>query len=294
MAGYCQGTANASMQYSSLMDNDLTPLYGSIDATGRIFTEGLQIYNLQTFVKVSDLISNEKFSEMAPDEVEIDFRIRNGRVLVDPFDMDFDDSRITVSGSHGIDHSLEYLIDMNIAKKDLGQGASGMLNSMTMLASAAGLQVAQSDHINVKAQITGTFSEPIVKTDLSGNLAPKGKPVRDQVEEKVREEIEAAEQEARQEASERAGQIISEAEVEASRLIEEARKSGEQLVREAEIQGENLVEQAGNNPLKKLAAERAAEELKSQARKQSERMLQEAEVKAGEILAKAREEASRL
>jgi len=294
MVRYCRGRAHANMQYSSYLDNNLTPLYESIDAKGKIYTEDLQIYNLQGFVSISDMIRNEKFREMAPDEVEIDFTILNGRVVVDPFDIDFDDSRITVAGSHGLDHSIDYLVNMDIAKKDLGEGAMGMVNSMTMMARTMGMQVAQSDHVNVKATITGTFNKPNVKTDLSGNLGTPGTSVREQMEQKVSEEIEAAEEELREEASAKAEQIISDAEKEAERMVEEASKKGEKLVKEAELQGENLIKEAGSNPLKKLAAERAAQELKSQAEKQSERMVIEAEKRAEEMVKRAREEASRL
>ena len=174
MARYCRGSANLKMNYSSMLDREFTPLYESINATGLVYTKDLQIYNLETFVKISDLVRNEKFREMAPDEVRIPFKINDGRVVVDPFDMNFDQSKITVSGSHGIDHTLDYLVDMNIAKKDLGEGANGMLNSLTLLASVAGMQVAQSEFVKVKAHITGTFSDPKVATDLSGNLASAG------------------------------------------------------------------------------------------------------------------------
>jgi uncharacterized protein involved in outer membrane biogenesis len=294
MARHCRGSANLNMQYASYLDNNFIPLYESINAKGRIFTEDLQIYNLQGFVNISDMIKNEKFREMAPDELEIAFTILNGRVVVDPFDIDFDDSRITVAGSHGIDHSLDYLVNMDIAKKDLGDGAMGMVNSMTMMARTMGLQVTQSDYVNVKATITGNFNKPNVKTDLSGNLGSPGTSVREQMEKKVTEEIETAEKELREEASAKAAQMIADAEKEAANMVEEARKKGGQLVKEAELQGENLVKEAGNNPLQKLAAERAAQELKSQAEKQSQRMIQEAEKRAEEMLAKAREEASRL
>ena len=294
MAGYCRGSANLDMRYSSLMDHTLTPLYGSINAAGKVFTEGLQINNLQGFVNVNELVKNEKMRRLAPDEVEIEFTIRNGRVQIAPFDIDFDDSKVTVGGSHGIDHSLDYLVDMNIAKKDLGSGALMMVNNMTLMARAAGLKVIESDYVKVKATITGTFEKPKVKTDLSGNMGGSGASVREQVRTKAKEEIETAEQELRQEASQRADQIIADAEAEAARIVDEARIKGDQLVEEAGIQGDKLIEEAGDNALKKMAAERAAKELTAQAQQQSERMVAEAEKKAAEIVEKAREEASRI
>ncbi len=55
--------------------------------------------------------------------------------------------------------------------------------------------------------------------------------------------------------------------------------TNEATVAEAEKQGENLVKEAGSNPLKKLAANKAAEELVRQANKQAENILNEAQFK---------------
>jgi hypothetical protein len=68
------------------------------------------------------------------------------------------DSEMTVSGSHGIDHTLDYVFDMNIAKSDLGQGANDMMRGLSVLAAGAGIRIPESDYIKVKANITGTFS----------------------------------------------------------------------------------------------------------------------------------------
>ncbi|MEN8227178.1 MAG: AsmA family protein [Bacteroidota bacterium] len=294
MAKYCKGSANVGMQYKSLLDASFTPLYESINAKGRLFTRGLQIYNLNSFVRLSELLKNEKFREMAPDEVDVNFTVKDGRVMVDPFDLDFDDSKIAVSGSHGIDQTMDYSLDMNIAKSDLGEGANELMNGLSLLASGAGFKVPESDHVKIKAKIAGTFNEPKVTTDLSGNLKSSGETVKAVVEEKVMEEVEKVEEQVRDEASEKAEKIISDAEEEAARLVEEARKAGDELVKEAEIQGENLIKEAGNNPLKQIAAKKGAEELKLQAEKQSANLVREAEVKADEMIEKARAEAERI
>ncbi len=276
MAKYCKGKANVKMQYHSLLDAFFTPLYESINARGRMFTRGLQIYNLNSFVRLSELLKNEKFREMAPDEVDVNFTVRDGRVMVDPFDMEFDDSKITVSGSHGIDLTMDYLLDMNIAKSDLGEGANELMNGLSLLASGAGIKIPESDYVKVKASITGTFNKPKVRTDLSGNLKSSGETVKAVVEEKVMEEVEKVEEQVRDEASEKADKIISDAEAEAEHLIEEARKAGDELVKEADLQGKKLIEEAGSNPLKQIAAKRGAEELKRQAEKQSANLVREA------------------
>jgi len=294
IAKYFKGKANVTMEYHSLMDATLAPLYESINAKGQAKTEGLRFYNMEEFIPLSEVLKNEKFTEMAPDEVDVGFTVRDGRIIFNPFSMDFYESSMIVSGSHGIDLSLDYKMDMNIAKSDLGSGANEMIQGMTLLAAGAGLKVPQSDYIKVLASIGGTFNDPKLNTDLSGNLKSAGETIQEAVEEKITEEIEKVEEEIREEAGEEAEKIIADAEKEAARLVEEARKAGEALVKEAEAQGEKLVEDAGSNPLKQVAARTAASELVRQAEKQSENLVSEAELKAADIIQKARDEADRL
>ncbi len=294
MAKYCRGSANMTVQYKSLLDASFAPVYESIDASGKMFTNGLRIHDLSSFGRLSEMLNNDTFKEMAPDEVEASFIVKDGRITFQPFTMDFEGSTIVASGSHGIDNTLDYRLDMNIAKSDLGKGANDMLKGLSLLAAGAGIRIPESDYVKVLAKIKGTFDKPKVTTDLTGNLKTSGETVVKAVETKVMEEVEKVEEKAREEVSDQADNIISEAEAEAKRLIEEARKAGEALVKEAEVQGENLIEEAGDNSFRQMAAKRAAQELKRQAEKQSENMIREAETKAEELIEQARVEAEKI
>lgn len=294
MVKFCSGKANIDMEYHSLLDNSFAPLYQSVDAKGHALTSGLQFSKLEDFIPLSEVLKNEKFSEMAPDEVSVGFTIRDGRIEFNPFTMNMYSSRMTVSGSHGIDLTMDYKLDMNIAKTDLGTGANQMMQGMTALAAGAGLKMPQSDYLKVIVNIKGTFNHPKITTDLSGSLKSAGETVQAAVEEKITEELEKVEEQVREETSEQAEKIISDAEKEAALLVEDARKAGEQLVKEAGIQGDKLIKEAGNNPLKQVAARTASNELKRQAETQSENLVNEAEIKAAEIIQKARDEAEKI
>jgi regulator of protease activity HflC (stomatin/prohibitin superfamily) len=189
---------------------------------------------------------------------------------------------------------MDYLLDMEIAKSDLGTSANELMSGISALAAGAGFQIPQSDQVKVKARITGTFKDPKISTDLSENLRSTGESVKTTVEKKVTEEVEKVEEQVREEASEKADAAIEEAEAEAEHLIIEAKKAGDELVKEAEKQGEKLIKEAGSNPIKKLAATRAAEELKNQAKKQSDNLVKEAEDQAAKIIEKARTESEKI
>jgi hypothetical protein len=302
VAQYCKGTANVEMDLATLLDASLNPLYGSIDANGHLYARNLKVEQPASLEKLSSMLKNEKLKNLELDRADIRFAIRDGRVIVEPFDMNFESSKIVASGSHGIDQTMDYLLDMNIAKKDMGAAANEMMSSVTALAAGAGFTVPQSDYIRVKANITGTFRDPRVSTDLRGNLTSgEGtvkEAVKEAVKERVTEEVERVKDEVKEEVREemttRAAELIENAEAEKARLVKEAEEAGDKLVAEAEKRGEQLIREAGSNPLKQIAAKKSAEELVKQAEKQSARLVEEAETKGDAIVARAREEAAKL
>lgn len=294
IARYCEGSANVKMDLTTLLDANLNPLYGTIDANGHLYARNLKVEQPASLEKLAATLKNEKLRNLELEKADLRFSVRDGRVIVEPFDMDFEDSKITAFGSHGIDQTMDYTLDMEIAKSDLGAGANEMMNSLGALASGAGFAVPQSDYIKVKANITGTFKDPKVTTDLRGNLTSAKETVQEAVKERVTEEVEKVEEQVREEAGQQAEELIRKAEQEKARLVAEAQKAGDKLVAEAEKQGEQLIEDAGSNPLKKIAANKAADELVKQAEKQSANLVKEAETKGDALIAKAKEEAGRI
>jgi len=298
VAKYCEGAANVEMDLFTMLDGDFNPLYESIQADGHLYARDLKVEQPPALEKVSTVIKNEKLRNLELEKADIKFAVRDGRVIVEPFDMNFGDSKIVASGSHGIDQTMDYIMDMTIAKSDLGGAANQLMASVSALASGAGLAIPQSDYIKVRANITGTFNDPEVATDLSGNLGNEGKTVkevaREKVEEKVGEKVEEVKEEVKEEASEKAAELIRTAEEEKEKLMAEAEKQGDRLVDEAEKKGDQLIEDAGRNPIKKLAAEKAAEELVKQAEKKRSALIEEAEEMGDALIDKAKAEAERL
>ncbi|MEN8155954.1 MAG: AsmA-like C-terminal region-containing protein [Bacteroidota bacterium] len=294
MAKYCKGKANVNLRLNSLLDASFNPLYESVNANGRLFTRDVKVINSGSLEKISELLGSDKFRELAPNDMDIKFRVKDGRVSVDPFDVDMEESKMTVSGSHGIDMTMDYLMDMAIARSDLGAGANEIINGVAALAAGAGMNVSQSDVIKMKAKITGTFKDPKISTDLSGNKQEAKEVVKEAVKERVTQEVEKVEEQVREDAGEKADKIMKDAQEEADRIMEEARKAGDALVKEAEYQGDELMKEAGSNPVKKFAAQKSADELVRQAEKQSDKLVQEAQIKADEVMEKARAEADRI
>ncbi len=294
VARHCEGTANVEMKLFTLLDASFNPVYESINADGHLFARNLKVEQPASLELLGSVLKNEKLKNLELEKVDIRFAIRDGRVSVDPFDMDFGDSKIIASGSHGIDQTMDYILDMNIAKTDMGSGANELMSSVGALAAGAGFAVPQSDYIKVKANITGTFKDPKVSTDLSGNITDTKAAVKTAVKEKVTKEVEIVKEQVREEVSEKADDLIKVAEEEKVKLIEQATIAGDKLKKEAQIQGKKLIKEAGSNPIKKALAKKAAEEVNKTAEKQAKKLVMEAEQKGDAIIEKAKEQAEKI
>jgi len=99
-----------------------------------------------------------------------------------------------IGGMHGIDQSLDYIIQMKIPRKYLGSQANALINNLATEASSKGIPVKLSDVISLNVKMGGTITNPTVKTDLkeaTGNLTEQ---LKDQAADFVKAKLDSAKQ----------------------------------------------------------------------------------------------------
>lgn len=91
---------------------------------------------------------------------------KDGKVSVSPFNIKYDDIDIQVAGSHGFDKSMDYKMTLNVPAKYMG-------SEVTSLLAQIGDEETEKLTVPVIANLTGSFTNPTVKTDVksaAGNL----------------------------------------------------------------------------------------------------------------------------
>ena len=99
----------------------------------------------------------------------------------------------------------------------------------------------------------------------------------------------AATEKAVEAAAEKLGIDLKNAEKQKEELVQAAQDAANKLVEEAEKQKSNLVSKAGNNAIKKLAAEKAGDALITEAKKKGEQLVAEAERKGNSLIQKTQQ-----
>ena len=292
------GMVSANLFYTGKMSKDLKPILNSISGEGKLQSKEVQILNSKAFDQLKKLTKLNKDFTNTFEDINTSFGIKDGRVVISPFDVKVGNIPANFSGDHGLDHTLNYLVKMQVPRKELGAGANALIDEMSKSASLLGIPFTPGEFIPVNLKITGSFLEPQVNL-LGAGAGNAGIPIKDVVKEGLKQEVEVQkeklEKEIRNVASEEADKIIKQAESEVEKLKEVAAEAAEKIRKEGYAGAERVEKEAeGKGWVAENLAKKAASELKKEADKQAENVIREANEKAESILNEARKRAGEI
>ena len=71
--------------------------------------------------------------------INISFRIADGRIFVNPFDVKTGNLKMNISGDQGIDQSINYLVKTELPRSDLGGSVNALIDNLSSQAAAFGI-----------------------------------------------------------------------------------------------------------------------------------------------------------
>lgn len=281
------GNLSTTFSLNALMTEDMTPDLSTISASGLLRTAAVAVQP-EIMSKVGTLLNNNQYSRLDVGNTRLSYRIENGRIEVEPFDVKIGNQTATIAGSNGLDQSLDYTLNTELpidqikvpqAVRDLGL----------------------TGKIDVALKFGGTVTNPTVSAnfgDITSGLQSQVQNVIQNQIDNARDEVvnrvnEAAEQ-IMAEARAQADRVVSEARVQAERVRTEGRNAAQRLKDEAKRNGDKLIADAGSNPIKKAAAQVAARELMSEAETRGNQLIAEADRRAKQIEDTAQEQADKI
>lgn len=244
------GDYSLSIDMRTTLDAAMSPDLMSLTAQGELSSENVSVEGVEAFDKLADLLKNDKLRRIEARDLKIRFSIKDGRVTTEPFDLKMGDVNVNMSGTTGLDRTIDYT-----AKVTLPAGVGGVLGA-------------------VNVGIGGTFTSPKITLGVQET-------VEQVVSNVVSEQIDNL-------TGGRGGLLSDDTQTRAAALREEAQRAGEKLVEAAETQRQKLVDAAAKKgTLAKIAAEAAGDALVDEAKKQSKALLEEAEKQIQKLMQEA-------
>ena len=222
------GNYSVKFDLQSTLDSQMSPDLNLLTARGVIQSNDIQLQNVEVFNQLATLLKNDKLKNIEAKDLKISFEIEDGKVRTSPFDIKMGNVTMNLSGTTGLDQTIDYAAKINIP----GAGALS----------------------NVSATIGGTFTKPSIKLNTEEVVKDV---VTSVVAEKVfgvdAEDVEAQKAAIRKQAEEAGNKLIATAQSESDKLVAKAsnplakiaaQAAGKKLVEEAEKQAQKLKEEA--------------------------------------------------
>ncbi|CAM3619866.1 AsmA-like C-terminal region-containing protein [Flavobacterium chungbukense] len=163
IAGIINGKLNSTIKLNGNLDaKELTPDLKSIsgDLIGQLLSTTV---NSQNSTLLKALSSNVKFVDLNKvnlNDIKAALTFDNGKVNIKPFDIKYQDIKVTVGGTHGFDQTMNYNLKFDVPAKYLGTEANNLIAKLSPA------DASKLDNIPINATLTGNFSNPKINTDM--------------------------------------------------------------------------------------------------------------------------------
>src|SRR5690606_25477753 len=113
--------------------------------------------------KLESALSFIDFGKLDLNNLKVNLEFANGKVNIKPFDLTYQDIGINVSGAHGFDQTMTYDAVFNVPAKYLGSDINRLIGKIND-------NEVNKITIPVTANISGSFTNPKISTDLTSGV----------------------------------------------------------------------------------------------------------------------------
>lgn len=267
---YAKGIFSATIEnFKTSLNEKMEPDLYALNTNGTFKTKQVNIGGFPPFVKLGEALKIEQLKNMQVDDINAFYTIKDGRIYLQPFDVKIGEIKTNISGSTGLDQTIDYIYKMEIPRSMFGSSANNALTGlMNQANAAAGTNIALGDKIKVNVLMTGTVTDPKIKTSLKEDA--KTNIVSTVTTQAVNTVIDKANEEAQK--------ILEEAKAQCEKQKIEAQIQAEKQKQEGYANADKLIEEA-KNPIAKIAAKKAAELAKKEVDKKVQKIVDDAEAR---------------
>jgi len=305
IAERAKGLFNAELNVVGSLDEKNRPVLNTINGRGKLTTNSVSVANFEPLNKIADALKLGELKDIPLPRTVIQFAIKEGRVITEPFETVLAGTAARIEGSSGLDQSLAYTIGLAIPRDKLKGPALNAVNGLLgKVGAMAGTAVQLPDPVRVNLQLGGTVPSPTVKLAMAGGGAggsitdtAKDK-LQDAVKDKLQDQLKdkapdkvselADPAKAAEAAKAEAAKLLAEAEAQAQKIRDAAKETADKVKKEGYEAADKLVAAAGGNPLKKLAAQRAASALRKETDQKAQKIIDEGNANANKVVEEAK------
>lgn len=212
---FLKGKFNTTMSMGGTLGKDLSPDFNTLSMEGFIQTLQGAIAGLKPLEEVGNKLNISELKNLDLKDTRNWFEVKNGIVVVKEFEKKIKDIGLKIGGTHSLTNEMNYTIKTRVPRKKLeanavGAAAGSGFNMLVNEAAKYGVNIKNSEFVNVQFNLTGSMLQPkvgmkILSSDGETSLedAAKGTvnaavdKAKDSLTTRANEELEKAKQKAK-------------------------------------------------------------------------------------------------
>ncbi len=189
---FIAGKLTSKMSVKGNLGSDMMPDLSTLTGEGTLFLLQGFLSKFQPLDKLASSLNINDLQQISIKDIKNYFEFANGKVLVKPFTVKVKDIDMEIGGMHGLDQSLDYVVNLKVPRAKLGAQANQLVDNLASQASSKGVPVKLSDVVNLKVNMGGTITNPTIKTNLKDAGSSLAQDMKDQANQFVEAKKKAA------------------------------------------------------------------------------------------------------
>ena len=165
IAGLVAGNFSTDFRISGELLPTMMPNLATVNGAGDVKIAQATLKDSKLVSGITSLTSLKDADQVTMKDVLMATSISNGRLSVKPFDVKFGDYKTTVSGSTGLDTSIDYDLKMDVPAGKLGSQYNSLVAKYT------GGQTDPNKNIPLTVTVGGKYDDPKINVDMSAQKA---------------------------------------------------------------------------------------------------------------------------
>ena len=160
IAAATTGDISTDFRLKGNLGEAMMPLYSSLTGSGLLKVIEASIRDSKLIKGLSSATNLNNAQTATLKDIVMSAKIEDGRMGVDPFDLNIGNYSTNIAGSIGADGSLSYGLDMEVPAGELGEQYNQLLSGLTC-------EQRESEKIDLVVGLTGTYDSPKFKIETA-------------------------------------------------------------------------------------------------------------------------------
>ena len=186
------GKLHSQLTMTGNLNGNMMPDLSTLSGKGNLLLiEGL-LKKFAPLEKLANALQIDHLKAITIRDVKQFIEFANGKVLVKPFNVKVSDIEMQIGGLHGLDQSIDYIIEMKVPRKYLGNEGNNLVNGLVTQATSKGIPVKLGDMVDLSVKMGGSISNPSIKIDLQKVAGDAADKLKEQAKDFAQQKIDSA------------------------------------------------------------------------------------------------------